>query len=576
MHILFITTAHNSLSQRLYIEFTELGHAVSVALATSEQAMLDAVETTRPDFIIAPMLKKPIPEAIWRRHTCIIVHPGIKGDRGPSSLDWAITLGEKTWGVTSLQAEAEIDAGAIWASRNFRMQERPYAKSSVYRHEVTEAAVRGALDALKRFESGDFTPEALDYGKPDVRGELRPPMKQQRRAIDWSKDTTTEIARTIRAADSSPGVLDSLFGEPHYLFGAHEEDRLKGAPGEILATRCGAVCAGTVDGAIWITHLKAKKDGAIKLPATQMLGERLKDVPESPMAFDAVADYRSFREIRYVQRNEVGYLYFDFYNGAMDTKQCGRLREAYRAVGAHAPRVLVLMGGRDFFSNGINLSTIEAAGNPADESWRNIVAMNDFVLEILNTMSYLTIAALRGNAGAGGALMALATDTVYARSGVVLNPHYKGMGGLYGSEYWTYTLPRRVGQDMALQLTQSCAPLGAREARAIGLIDDAFGADVADFDAQIRARAEALAQHQDCWNMLQQKRERRLADERKKPLAIYRQEELAQMRLNFYGSDPSYHEARRRFVYRGPPPAESRTHLREAVFRRTMADSMCP
>ena len=33
--------------------------------ATSEQVMLDAVETTRPDFIIAPMLKKPIPEAVW-------------------------------------------------------------------------------------------------------------------------------------------------------------------------------------------------------------------------------------------------------------------------------------------------------------------------------------------------------------------------------------------------------------------------------------------------------------------------------------------------------------------------------
>src|SRR5262245_31173435 len=173
MRILFITTAHNSLSQRLHIELTQLGHAVSVALATSEQAMLEAVQTSRPDLIIAPMLKKSIPEAIWRRHTCIIVHPGIKGDRGPSSLDWAITLGEKTWGVTTLQAKAEIDAGAIWASHNFRLHERPYAKSSVYRHEVTESAVRGVLDAVKRFESGDFTPEALDYGKPDVRGELR-------------------------------------------------------------------------------------------------------------------------------------------------------------------------------------------------------------------------------------------------------------------------------------------------------------------------------------------------------------------------------------------------------------------
>src|SRR5262245_44192567 len=125
MRILFITTAHNSLSQRLYIEFTERGHAVWVALATSEQDMIEAVETTRPDFIIAPMLKRAIPETIWRRHTCLVVHPGIKGDRGSSSLDWAIALGEKTWGVTSLQAEAEMDAGPIWASHNFSMPQRP-------------------------------------------------------------------------------------------------------------------------------------------------------------------------------------------------------------------------------------------------------------------------------------------------------------------------------------------------------------------------------------------------------------------------------------------------------------------
>src|SRR5208283_4374462 len=67
-------------------------------------------------------------------------------------------------------------------------------------------------------------------------------------------------------------------------------------------------------------------------------------------------------------------------------------------------------------------------------------------------------------AGAGGAMLALAADLVYAMSGVVLNPHYRSMGELYGSEYWTYTLPRRVGQRRALELTQSCQPLGARAA----------------------------------------------------------------------------------------------------------------
>ena len=107
----------------------------------------------------------------------------------------------------------------------------------------------------------------------------------------------------------------------------------------------------------------------------------------------------------------------------------------------------MLSGGRDFLSNGIHLNLIEAAADPAAESWRNINAMNDLVLAILTTTDRLTIAALYGSAGAGGVMLALAADRVFARDGIVLNPHYKGMGGLYGSEYWTYSLPKRVGPE---------------------------------------------------------------------------------------------------------------------------------
>lgn len=60
MNILFLTTAHNSLSQRLYIEFAERGHTVTVELATNGQAMLDGLARSRPDSMIAPMLKKAI------------------------------------------------------------------------------------------------------------------------------------------------------------------------------------------------------------------------------------------------------------------------------------------------------------------------------------------------------------------------------------------------------------------------------------------------------------------------------------------------------------------------------------
>jgi putative two-component system hydrogenase maturation factor HypX/HoxX len=207
MKILFLTTAYNGLSQRLSIELTELGHIVDVALAISESAMLDAVGQHAPDLIIAPMLKRKIPEAIWSKHVCLIVHPGMKGDRGASSLDWAIMTGQTIWGVTVLQAAAEMDAGAIWASHNFALSGSSIAKSSVYRRQVTKAAVRAVLEAVEKFQLRQFRPEPLDYSSADVIGCWRPTMRQSDRAIDWSRNSTMEIVAKISAADSTPGVL---------------------------------------------------------------------------------------------------------------------------------------------------------------------------------------------------------------------------------------------------------------------------------------------------------------------------------------------------------------------------------
>ena len=553
MRILFITSAHNSLSQRLLIELSALGHAVSVALATSVAAMLGAVDRYGPELIVAPMLKVAIPQAIWARHTCLIVHPGILGDRGPSSLDWAIANAETNWGVTVVQAQAEMDAGPVWASHEFALPNPPLPKSSLYRHQVTEAAVRGVLDAVARFESRQFAPQPLDATAPDVRGRLRPSMRQSERTIDWARDGTAQIVRKIRAADSAPGVLDASLGQPYFLYGAHEEARLKGMPGEILAQRDGAICRGTVDGAVWISHLKPKHaDGShgVKLPAVQVLGAQAKSIANCTLPIDAVVDHQTWREIRYEEQDDVGYLTFEFYNGAMSTGQCHRLRQAFAQARARPTRVIVLTGGADFFSNGIDLNTIEAAACSAQESWRNINAINDVVAEILHTGSHLIVAALRGNAGAGGAMLALAADQVFARRGVVLNPHYKGMGNLHGSEYWTYTLPQRVGKDLAAQLTERLKPIGTREAASIGLIDGAFGDTVEEFERELGRRTRALANDPHFWRRLREKHERRCAAERAKPLADYRAEELARMRANFFGPDPAYHDARRRFVFK--------------------------
>jgi len=559
MKILFLTTAHNSLSQRAFVELVDRGHRVIVVIASSEEVMLEAVEREHPDLIVAPMLKKVIPASIWQHYTCIIVHPGIRGDRGPSSLDWAILNACEEWGVTLLQAGAEMDAGAIWAWRTFAM--RAGSKSHLYRHEVTEAAIQGLLEAIDKVEGHTFVPEPLDYRREEVKGRLQASMKQADRAIDW-RESSASVLRKIRSADSFPGVFDTVLGLPCYLYGAHEEDVLRGTPGEIIATRDGAICRATGDGAIWITHLKPKgTDGqpSFKLPAAQVLGDRLTHVPEVPLALDQPYEWRTYREIWYEERQAVGYLHFEFYNGAISTDQCQRLREAFLCIRQRHTKVIVLMGGTDFWSNGIHLNMIEAADDPAQESWRNIGAINDLVRDIITTDSHLVIAALQGNAAAGGVMLALAADYVYARKGIVLNPHYQGMGKLYGSEYWTYLLPKRVGGAKARELTEALLPISTRTAQRIGLLDDAFEEDAASFREHISKRAEELASSPHYEHLLEEKRQRRMRDEASKPLQAYRGEELQRMWLNFFGADRSYHLARQNFVYKGTTPSRARS-----------------
>jgi putative two-component system protein, hydrogenase maturation factor HypX/HoxX len=567
VRILLLTHSFNSLAQRLYVELTRCGHELSVELDINDAVSEEAVALFRPELILAPFLKRAIPESIWRRHTCIIVHPGIRGDRGPSALDWAILEDEAHWGVTCLQANGEMDAGDIWASVEFPM--RAARKSSLYRNEVTEAAVQAVLLTVERFRSGGFCPQPLDYRRADVRGRPRPPMRQSHRAVDWARDDTATVLRKVRAADSFPGVLDALCGGRYYLYDAHEEDELRGAPGETLATRDEAICRATRDGAVWITHLREhREEPALKLPSTLALGDRLCAVPEVPVALDAPAERRTWREIRYEHANGVGYLHFDCYNGAMGTEQCRRMQAAYEFAKAQDTGVIVLMGGSDFWSNGMHLNLIEAAESPAEESWRNINAMDDLTESIIRTERQLTIAALRGNAGAGGVFLALAADRVYARSGVVLNPHYKNMGNLYGSEYWTYLLPRRVGAERGREIMQHRLPLGTVEALSLGLIDGYRGASVPAFERWVRCQAEGLAADAELPGLLDRKRAERQRDEATKPLAAYREEELQRMKLNFYGFDPSYHVARYNFVHRVPhawTPLHLAWHRRRAA-----------
>lgn len=564
LHILLICHSFNSLSQRLYAELRARGHTLSLELDIADSVTEEAVQAFAPDLVLAPFLKRRIPASVWQRVPCFVVHPGPPGDQGPHALDWAVRNGETRWGVTVLQADADFDAGPVWAHASFPM--RAASKGSLYRREVTQAALQATLEMVERFASGEREPPPSALPLPNWRSAMR----QADRAIDWSRNDTATVLARLRCADGQPGVLDALWGQACYLTDAHEASaaslaEFEGrAPGELLAVRDGALLRRTLDGGVWIGQARLADPpgtspgrGQFKQVASQVFAPQASLLPQRPVPLERPDD--EWAELRYTEHGpdhaRVGCLSFDFYNGAMSTDRCERLRTALLQVRARPTRVLLLTGGESFFSNGIDLNCIEAAAHragdsAADASWRNIQAMDDVALAVLDMTDRLTVSVMRGNAGAGGVFLALAADQVWAHESVVLNPHYKNMGNLYGSEYWTYLLPRRLGEGGARELMAGRLPLLAAEAKRIGLIDMCDPGPREGLEARVLERALALAASYNLPEQLADKQARRAADEAHCPLARYREQELARMHRNFYGFDPSYHVARHHFVHK--------------------------
>ncbi|EPS35213.1 hypothetical protein H072_11408 [Dactylellina haptotyla CBS 200.50] len=324
MKILFLCTAHNSLSQRLYLALSP-SHEVTIEYALSDALMTTATQLANPDLIICPFLTTRVPKEVYGKYLTLIIHPGPAGDAGPSALDWLLMgddgseenvekllenldgeckPGRPHWGVTILQAIEVFDAGPVWAWEQFPIDidQVGLTKSELYRGPVSRAAISACITAIQRIQQaavdGPVSPNLKanpDFKKLSAQAQLpfqggkvhdRPLLKASQRDIDITKHTAKQISRRIRSGDSQPGSLSRLLGPNLYLYGGIIEDCPDGpnpgaypaaAPGTVVALRNEAICLKTCDGrGIWITHIRRPKraqDAALwpKVPAVSGL-----------------------------------------------------------------------------------------------------------------------------------------------------------------------------------------------------------------------------------------------------------------------------------------------------------------
>jgi len=537
MKIVLLISSFNSLSQSVYCKLIELGHKVFIKFAISKELMIEAVEEIEPDIIFCPYLKEYLPKEIYESIPTFILHPGVIGDRGHNSLDNAINEEVKEWGVVILKANEHLDGGDIYSQATFLLRE--CSKASLYRNEVTRATISAMEEFLKNYENKNFFPI------PQENNPIHKNLKQSDRKIDWEKDNTKEILKKINMSDSYPGVLDELLGIRCYLYGAHIEEELKGKPKELIAKRDGAICIGTIDKAIWISQIQ--KIDSFKLPATYVLKEKIKGVKEKRIPLVIEEKLNTFYELRVNKEDEIAYLYFNFHNGAMTSSQCVKLKYAIEYLKQEC-KVLVLMGGDDFFSNGIHLNILEDSKKQGEDGWSNINAMNEAVKSVLECDDIITVASFSKNSGAGGVFLGLACDFAISCEDVIFNPHYKTLG-LSGSEYHTYILPKRVGEEKANELLQNCLPINSNYAKKINMIDEVFA--YKEYQSKLKNYCENLLEEDFYEDFIDKKRD--ILEEDYLYIEKCKEQELKIMYDEFWKESSSFHSLRYDFVHKIKP-----------------------
>ena len=539
MKILLIISSFNSLSQSVYCKLQELEHKVFIKFAISKELMIEAVKEINPDIVFCPFLKQFIPNEIFENYPTFVLHPGIIGDRGHNSLDNAINDEVKQWGVVILKANEILDGGDIYAQSNFIMREES-SKASIYRNEVTQATLKALEQFLQNYQNKDFIPTK------QILNPIHKNLSQENRKIHWQKDNTKQILKKINMSDSTPGVKDEILGVECYLFSAFIEDTLRGKTKEILAKRDGAICIGTIDGAIWISQIQEL--GSFKLPATYVLKDKIKGIEEKRIPLVIEDERKSFYELRVQRKDEIAYLYFNFHNGAMTSTQCIKLKYAIEYLKEEC-KVLVLMGADDFFSNGIHLNILEDSKKQGEDGWSNINAMNEAVKAVLLCDEIITVASFNKNSGAGGVFLGLACDYAISSENTIFNPHYKTLG-LSGSEYHTFILPKRVGQTKSKELLENCLPINANYAKKINMIDEVYPFE--DYQEKLEIFCENLLKNEDTFEEFIDRKKDFL--EQELPLMEEcKEKELQIMYDEFWQKSSSFHTLRYDFVHKIKP-----------------------
>lgn len=210
--------------------------------------LLSVLDETKPDIIAVVAYGKILPKYIldYPKYGCINMHASLLPKlRGAAPIQWAVLLGEKKTGVTTMLMNEGLDTGDMLLSEETEIGEYETSEELFGR-----MAVMGSRVLIKTIENIEkITPVPQKHEEHTY----APMLSKEMGRIDWSR-TTEEISKHICGMNSWPMAFSDYNGDTVKIISAKKGGECLGENGEIVAYEKGkGLRVKTCDGSIYIT-----------------------------------------------------------------------------------------------------------------------------------------------------------------------------------------------------------------------------------------------------------------------------------------------------------------------------------
>ena len=203
------------------------------------------------------------------KHGTIQYHPSLLPKyRGPSSINWPISRGEKETGLTIFRPTDGLDEGAVILQRRTPVGEND-TLGNVYFDRLFPMGVQAMLEAADLVVANKHKEVAQDESQASYEGWFR----EAEARIHWASHVDS-IHNLIRGADPAPGAWTTLNGVKLQLFDSRKEPvrtfgAVKGKIGEVVEVAEGRLVITAQGGRIHAG--KAKLGDGKKLAAADLV-----------------------------------------------------------------------------------------------------------------------------------------------------------------------------------------------------------------------------------------------------------------------------------------------------------------